>query len=214
MAYTLPYPCGCDLSPCSPCYKITLDATYSFNFTHYSIDGLAYIVSFTTLLNGTSFSNEYSSELIKSCATSGYTYAELPESTLSCDGNERDIITHYYDLCGEEDTCITSSYNEISHLQKVRGAAYITLIPTLLSTGNYSFDILTAQFESGIISSSVSTWSLTPNSRNTGTLLFTQDYGPPQSITLYNQTYAYYPDEGSASFSGSMHVASNKCKSL
>jgi hypothetical protein len=205
-------PC-CGENPCRPCYGISIDAEYSFEWsdidpetgvgtTQYSITKLQ---GTTTICPG----DGDTTSIIKDCITGGYINTEFAENYLCCGGNlafKRNII---YDLCDEEETCscLPDTFTENINTNKVSGSVFIGLTPTLLSNGKYSFSVNSIQFDS----EQINTWNKQTNDRDTGILLFNQEFGSPESITLYNQVYGANITIGSASFSGTMDIGETIC---
>jgi hypothetical protein len=175
-----------------------------------------YNENFTTLLSSltqsinTGGGNPLSFYMTEACSTSGAVNFEMEENADSCDGSLYYIGHQYYVLCGEENTCYSADYEEFSNLQKPSGgvSGEVTSTP---SGGNYVFAINNILFWGGNLYSAGaghSIWSNSVSSGTTGTLILTQNYAAPQSITIYMQE----PDlaesaSGSASFSATMNIS-------
>lgn len=219
MAYTLAAnlnltnkPC-CSENPCQPCYSVSIDAEYSFEWS--DVDPETNVgttqYSITKLKGGATIcpGDGNTISIIKDCITEGYIRTEFAENYLCCGGNLAFIRNIIFDLCDEEETCsCLGDFTENFHFNKVGGSVAVGFTPTLLENGKYSFSVDSILFQS----EQVNTWSKQINARNTGILEFTQAYGSPQSITLYNQIYGDNITIGSASFSGTMDVGEIVCR--
>jgi len=205
-------PC-CSENPCQPCYSVSIDAEYSFEWSDVDPEtGVGTTqYSITKLKGGATICPDDGNtiSIFKDCITSGSIRSEFVENYLCCGGNLAFIQNIIYDLCNEEETCscIEGTFVENFHENKGSGNVFLAFTPTLLENGKYSFSIDSIQFTS----EQVNTWSKQTNARNTGILEFTQDFSSPQSITLYNQIYGANITIGSASFSGTMDVREIVC---
>jgi len=205
-------PC-CSENTCKVCYKVSIDAEYSFEWSDVDPEtGIGTTQYSITKLKGGATICPVDSDtagISQDCITSGYIRTEFEENYLCCGGNLAFIQNIVFDLCDEEETysCDPDTFIENFNSNKGSGAVFVQFIPTLLENGDYSFSVDSILFTS----EQVNTWSKQANARDTGILEVTQDSGSPQSITLYNQIYGANITIGSASFSGTMNIEKIVC---